>query len=794
MSRRLVFSLGWAVALASFRSALAAAPVVFNTTPAVNDLQGSLRARVQFAQSQIIPARPRPGDRQPHLIGGRKTLLLVKPLEADDRTPLTVTVGDARGRTLGTVQLDPPDKLPASAYHVDGIPCAGVDFKPRSDTAATVHDGGDLAKLAAEDAAYLAGLLAGNDLVRIDTADGRWTRDIHLPADGALDGKVVQVQSDAGYNSTIHYSDRQAVISRGQTLRFQHAGGQWICEGGPETSALIYAEHTWSAPLPAEWIEPGVRFTFRQGALSGTIEDLVVGAPTELLIHTIDVGMLTPPRDRFDFARDPEAQREYFQTVPVSRLIVNNYETLALIQVMLPDGTLLTDADPSKGGWHEGTMRQSIGKELISLGIDNANYGLNSTPGRGEGSHPYIAAQLAAHNTVGKYSNGVQVHGGSGGGGIVTLDSSLGNEFSHEVGHNFGLGHYVDGFRGSVHRSAENINSAWGWDADKNRLIPNFYPVKTGREACLDNECQPPFEGRAFGLDAMAGGSPFSAFNRFTMYTPNSAAIIQEFLEGKAVFAADSPTGFLKWNRTTARMEPYHHAFDLSTQTDAPMDDLSAEKLADLLARNDQVNVSMWDGRWSREIHVPPASAANKGRAIAIAHEATYKSDLFMNGRQLTISRGFKKTFVSNGRQWIEGALRGRPHARKPTRFGEPVVTLIGYYDPDGKLPTYIYPALHGAYGFCYDDDRAILRPGDCELQIETAAGLLRFRLAPTRLANDVMNKFHVNVPASARPTNAAVVRGTQTLDKKSIQPAVGKATFTVHGAGAKGGGNTPRG
>jgi len=211
MSRRLVFSLGWAVALASFRSALAAAPVVFNTTPAVNDLQGSLRARVQFAQSQIIPARPRPGDRQPHLIGGRKTLLLVKPLEADDRTPLTVTVGDARGRTLGTVQLDPPDKLPASAYHVDGIPCAGVDFKPRSDTAATVHDGGDLAKLAAEDAAYLAGLLAGNDLVRIDTADGRWTRDIHLPADGALDGKVVQVQSDAGYNSTIHYSDRQAV-------------------------------------------------------------------------------------------------------------------------------------------------------------------------------------------------------------------------------------------------------------------------------------------------------------------------------------------------------------------------------------------------------------------------------------------------------------------------------------------------------------------------------------------------------------------------------------------------------
>ncbi|WP_216820060.1 M66 family metalloprotease, partial [Zoogloea sp. LCSB751] len=89
---------------------------------------------------------------------------------------------------------------------------------------------------------------------------------------------------------------------------------------------------------------------------------------------------------------------------------------------------------------------------------DNANYGINSTAGEGESSHPYVVAQLAAHNSRGKYANGIQVHGGSGGGGIVTLDSSLGNEFSHEVGHNYGLGHYVGGFLGSVHRSAEAVN------------------------------------------------------------------------------------------------------------------------------------------------------------------------------------------------------------------------------------------------------------------------------------------------------------------------------------------------
>ena len=116
---------------------------------------------------------------------------------------------------------------------------------------------------------------------------------------------------------------------------------------------------------------------FRQGDLRGKLVDLEIGAPSELLLHTIDLGMLVPPRGQFAFANDPTAQREYFQTVPVSRMIVSQYAPLFLRQVMLPNGTLLTEQDPSTGGWHTGTMRQHIGKELISHGIDNANYGIH---------------------------------------------------------------------------------------------------------------------------------------------------------------------------------------------------------------------------------------------------------------------------------------------------------------------------------------------------------------------------------------------------------------------------------
>ena len=58
--------------------------------------------------------------------------------------------------------------------------------------------------------------------------------------------------------------------------------------------------------------------------------------------------MLTSPRDQFAFAKD-RSPAGYFQTIPASRLIVSQYAPLSLPEVMLPDGTLLTDFDPSEG-------------------------------------------------------------------------------------------------------------------------------------------------------------------------------------------------------------------------------------------------------------------------------------------------------------------------------------------------------------------------------------------------------------------------------------------------------------
>ncbi len=437
-------------------------PLVFNSTTPVNDLKGSFAAQVLFAQSQILPSGPREGDNQPYLTSFRKSLIMVRPLKVDRSKPMSVEAYDGQGRTLGRLKLDPPKLLPKTAYHVDGVPNGDVDFTPMKGTVGTIRRSEDLKQLSDKEATFIRQELKRHAAVDIDTADGRWVKEMYLPQDKGLNGKLVRVRSQAGYQSTVYYSGRQAALTKGTSLQFKCVNGQWLQAADLENNRLTYAEDTWSTVLPAEWIEPGLKLRISQGDQIGELSGMKVGAPTQLLIHTIDIGMLTTPRDEFAFAEDSEAHREYFQTIPVSRLIVAQYAPLELSEVIMPDGSRLTDSDPSEGGWHTGDMRQRIGKELISHGIDNANYGINSLAGEGEAGHPYVAAQLAAHNNRGKYSNGIQVHGGSGGGGIVTLDNSLGNELSHEIGHNYGLGHYVDGFRGSVHRGADKVNSTWG--------------------------------------------------------------------------------------------------------------------------------------------------------------------------------------------------------------------------------------------------------------------------------------------------------------------------------------------
>jgi len=782
----LISGTSYATEQATGKSTIPVALAVFNNNDFPSDLDGSLEASVSFAQSQIMPSiHGVKDDIQPYLVAQRTSLLLIKPKRTDLNitTPFSVAAIDNQGRNLGTMRLNPPSQLPITAYAIDGIPEGDIDFSPVAGPSTVISSAAEIAKLNDSSTVFLQTTLTNNNLVDINTANGVWTRDIYLPNSESMTDKVVRVTSKAGYSSNIHYSGRSTTVTRGNTLVFKYLSGQWIRDGELENNNLIYANNTWSIKLPPSWIKPGMKMKFTHGDLSGELIGLKVGAPSELLIHTIDIGMLTEPRDAFYFAKDTSAQREFFQTIPVSRMTVSQYEPLYLPEVMLPNGTLLTDFDPSTGGWHRGTMRQRIGKELISIGIDNANYGINSSIGEGERGHPYLASQLAAHNSRGNYENGIITHGGSGGGGIVTLDSSLGNEFSHEVGHNFGIGHYPGGFGGSIHRQADAVNSTWGWDADLNKFMPNMSAKKSNQSACLNDKCQAPFDGRKFGSDSMAGGSPMSTVNRFTLYTPYTAANIQRNLESKIVFSADSNTGFKKWDPVTQTMASYQHKVMDGEQVNASINDLSEDYLTNLFENYALVTIGMYNGNWTKYINIPAASEFNKGRAITINHRAGYNSQLQINGDSVLIYNGFKTSYVSDGIRWIEGEAPDLTIIKEPTSFGIPVTTLVGYYDPKGILPSYIYPALHGSYGFTYSDDNERLSTNNCQLQVETGSGQsLNFKLSDVRSKSDTMNKFHVNISETAIPQSAAVVCKGSVLVEREVVPVKASLSYTVNG------------
>ncbi len=552
-------------------------------------------------------------------------------------------------------------------------------------------------------------------------------------------------------------------------------------------SNIVYAKNTWSVTLPATWIMPGLSLELVSGGKSGSIMDLKIGAPNELMINTLDLGMLTAPRDRFEFMKDAKYHRDYFQKVPVSKLIINPYESVQLNEVMLPTGVLLNNYDPSLGTWHAGDMRAHISKVLISHGINNANYGMNSSSAT-EASHPYTASQITAIAAVGRYRNGVVAHGGSGGNGIVNIDRTVGNEWSHEVGHNYGLGHYPGNTNGSIHRPATDINSAWGWDQDQQRFIANFrWDKRTGEgQSCCSNGISiPAFSGYQFNRDAMASGVPSSPISEFTLHTPYVLNTIQNFLESKAVFDETSSTGFKKWNSRTEKMEEFSQLgviesvqFTSQAQLNMLKGNASGSVLADAFTHADSIYVQTSNGNWLSEVYVPNAQSIANGKGIKLFRKAGWGTRFHMNGNVVNLAQGEMKYFLNQNQTWVEvseqefttGLTASKP---VPKQYGVPVTTLVGYYDPENKMNSYLYPALHGAYGFVYSETapEELDRDG-CYVQIYNKGSVpSSYQVANMRYSHDLMNKLHININQITQPTKAEIICNNQIMNSISLMP-----------------------
>ena len=203
-------------------------------------------------------------------------------------------------------------------------------------------------------------------------------------------------------------------------------------------------------------------------------------------------------------------------------------------------------------------MRESVAKAQVSVGIDLANKGVIDSALNQIHEITHDMFYFTVHHTIGRYTddNGSAkdvIHGLSGGNGIGTLVDSRGNEFSHEVGHGYGMGHYPNSDE-SADGSIHGYSTSWGYDAYKNRMRANVeWNSNPANYMFQDKYYITPFqETYGWNKDSMAGGIADSAISRYTHNTARSTRQIQKNIEGRYFLSDEKNNGeyhYRAWNK-----------------------------------------------------------------------------------------------------------------------------------------------------------------------------------------------------------------------------------------------------
>lgn len=323
---------------------------------------------------------------------------------------------------------------------------------------------------------------------------------------------------------------------------------------------VAYSLKAWSAEIPSEWMRPGLTLKVVDGTgRTGLLQKVDVAAPKEMVINNIRLGMLTdaPAWENQRFITNPASgATDYFQTLPVAKLTVAQYETVELEKVIVASGAIYTvdSPDPSQGSVYSGTMRENVGKAQVSTGINLATWGITSS--RMTQSQPQNTNQRVIHHSAGLYSNGAVAHGLSGGNGMATLYDSVGNELSHELGHSYGLGHYPGTDNGKtgddrIRNASHHMDSGWGYIAHRGLMRSNLDTGGFAPERSINGY---PFSenlaGRYnFNTDAMSGGWDASPVSDYTHHTAYSLTRIQNSLRSLVADTA-YPSGYRDWDAT----------------------------------------------------------------------------------------------------------------------------------------------------------------------------------------------------------------------------------------------------
>lgn len=525
----------------------------------------------------------------------------------------------------------------------------------------------------------------------------------------------------------------------------------------------------------------------------------------------------------------PTLAADYFQKIPASKLVMADYTPAHFPVVTMPNGVVYTDKSASTGGWHSGDMREAIGKAMVSTGINNANVGIVSSAGYSQ-QYNRRFNHITAHTNVGIYTKKdtdlpqVVVHGGSGGGGIVTLEATTGNEWSHELGHNYGLGHWP--YMASIH----DLESGWGWDAFHQRFIGNLHwkgDVYTQQQG---DDIVPPFKDAfRFLRDAQNGGEQeyVGTISRFTLEHPAQSRKAQRWMNNGFNLDSHSPSGYVQWDQATQRYK--------AVETDTPKPQQVGVPVVTLLG--------IYDPQNENPSQIYPLVYSNYGNLFelpqpeqgeyqlegwqAAAHltQAQLDSDIWqtlrMDGEQQRLCKFTFQAANGDRAQFVGGveASTDRCSAGRDVKWNinMNMTSAPGDYELLSKYGrgavTYTPTADVGEVNLCtlnksgQDHDgagfivgnqceqitgvmhkngqtwryairgdevlrRSYVTQGQCQLDVEFAGGMReQVRLSASRHAGNESNKFHVNLSMEKGvPTQVSLscsdLNGTSTLTR----------------------------
>lgn len=325
---------------------------------------------------------------------------------------------------------------------------------------------------------------------------------------------------------------------------------------------VVYSKRAWSAVIPWNYVKPGLELVFQEETgVQGILEAdaIEMAPPSELIINNIRIGLLTDPPvsdDHYMLLEPEKAGVDYFQTAPVARMTIAKYEDITLDRVMVATGEIYDTASRDEGGVYSGDMRENVAKSTFSVGINLANWGVTSS-GMLSQHQPQLTQTVVTHHAQGEYDNGTQLHGLSGGNGMLTLIRSTGNEFSHEIGHHYGLGHYPGRDGEDDFWTTHHHDSGWGYIAHRQKMRANIH--WTDHELSDGSTNVPNFKDTyRFSRDAMSGGDIASQHSVFTHYTGYSTQMRIQPSLNRPVFSSESSTGYKIWNEENGTMDVHH--------------------------------------------------------------------------------------------------------------------------------------------------------------------------------------------------------------------------------------------